>query len=192
MNLDAIASKALLYLAQFAQFAQNLSKGHSGKPLSYEWLVVLFFIFAVLLISVSLGRSKMIISLLSVYIAAFIHNHFVYFSYIDKVLKNQPKVYIDISLFIVIYILVYVVVSKIISNARMSGRQSSLLTVLPIAFLQICLLASILIPYIPEADSNRISVLIRPYFETETAQFWWAVIPLVVLLGIRFKKERRF
>ncbi len=189
--MNQIVTQGGVYGARLAGFLQAYIGQQSGHHVSYEWLVVMFFIFSVFLITVTLGRSKMLVALLSVYAAALIQDRFVFFDDIERLFKNRPSFMIDIGLFIVLYILVFMLMSKIINNSRVSSRESSLLMILPIALLQAGLLASILLPYLPDASGVAVIDQFRDYFVSKNSQFWWAVAPLITLLFIRFKKEKR-
>lgn len=180
------------YATDFSMFFASIFKNQAKQPtIGYEWLVVLFFIFVVFVVSITLGRSKMVVALLSIYAAAFIQDRFVFFDYLERMFKNKPTFLIDIGLFIVIYLLVFLAMTKILNNSRILAKESSFFMILPIALLEVGLLASLLFPYLPEHSGIAIIDNFKSYFITKNAQFWWAAAPLITLLFIKFKKNKR-
>ncbi len=191
INLMAnqIISQILIYLMDFSKLAQKLTGNISMPSLSYSWLVVIFFVFAVLLIALSLGRSRMLLALLSLYVAVFLESHFVYFDKLHQAIKTIPDYWLHLGLFLLIYIIVFAILNRSSLKHRLTLAESSIFAVMLIALVEIGFLSTIFFSYFPPEFLKHIPSGIIPFFATKNAQFWWALVSLVALLLSKKKKE---
>ncbi len=192
--MNKILSQILIYFNDFIKFIS----GHIGSikaptlaspSVHYSWLIILFFVFAIFLVGLSLGRTKMLISLLSLYIASFLEAHFVYFDKVSGIIKGQPAYMFHVYIFLLLYVLIFFIFNHSILNQRFTFKDSSLFSVAIFTILEIGLLVSLIVSYLPSMASATLPKLVSIYFGTKTAQFWWAVFPLVIIFFFKRKKE---
>lgn len=188
---NQIISQILVYLIDFSKFAQNLADNIDVSGLRYDWLIIFFFVFAILLVAFSLGRSRMLLALLSLYVAAFLEPHFVYFDKLRETIKNVPNHWLHVGLFLLIYAIVFGVINRSVLKHRLILAESSIFAVVLIAIVEMGFLAAILFSYFPPELLERVPPKLIPYFATKTAQFWWAIVPILVLLFSKKKPEIR-
>lgn len=187
--VNQIISRALIYLMDFSKSAQKLT-GNIGLPsLNYGWLIALFFIFAILLIAITLGKSRMLLALLSLYIAAFLEAHFAYFEKLRQVIKTLPDYWLHFGLFLLIYFIAFGILNHSALKHRLTLAESSIFAIILIALVEIGFLASILISYLPPEALKQVPASTIPFFATKNAQFWWALVSLATLLLSKKKKE---
>ena len=183
-----LISQFLGYIIDFVQYAQKLA-GSAGLPkFNYGWLIALFFIFVIFLIGLNLGRSRILLSLLCLYIAAFLESHFIYFDKLREMTKGKPEFWLHIGLFLIIFIISFVILNRSALKYSLTLRETSFFPIALIAILEIGFLASLIISYLPPGISEDIPNGVIKYFGTKNAQFWWALAPLVMLLFMRRKK----
>jgi hypothetical protein len=188
--MNSIISQFLGYMIDFARYAQKLA-GSVGLPkLNYGWLIISFFIFVIFLIGLSLGRSRILLSLPCLYIAAFLEPHFVYFSKLREIIKGEPEFWLHAGLFLVIFIISFGILNRSALKQSLTLRETSFFPIVFIAVLGIGFLASLMVAYLPSEISGDLPAGIIKCFGTKNAQFWWAVAPLIVLLFFKRKKER--
>ena len=197
---NQVITQILIYLADFAKFGQNLTGNINVSGLRYDWLIIFFFVFVILLVAWSLGRTRTLFMLLSLYAASFLESHFVYFDKVLEWLKSKPSfaefserdpaLWLHIGLFLAIYAVVFGILNFSVIKQRLTMAEGSLAMVTFLAILEISLLASILLSYFPEGSVKYLSPKLISYFATKTAQFWWAVAPLFVLIFSKKKKEK--
>lgn len=184
---NQIFSQILIYLTDFSGFIKKFTGDVGVSGVRYDWLIIFFFVFAVLIIALSFGRSRMLLALLSLYIAAFLEPHFIYFDKLRQVLKTKPDYWLHIGLFLLIYIIVFAILNRSFLKHRFTLADASIFAIISIAVVEIGFLAALLISYFPDALLSKAPPKLLPYFVTKNAQFWWALLPLVLLL---FSKKR--
>lgn len=183
--MNALVSQALIYLADFGKFTQKLLGDFGSAKSDYNWIVVLFFVFVIFLIGFSLGRTKMLLALVSIYAAAFIEPRFPYFETVGGFFKNTPGSWLRVGVFLVIYIVFFAALNRSILKHRLSLKESAFLPVAGLSILLAGLLLSILISYFPTPGELGISSAINRYFATENAQFFWAIAPIAAVFFLK-------
>lgn len=192
--MNDILSQIILYISDFSKFIQkytgNINLPDWGLPaLHYSWFVVLFFAFVIFLIAITFGRSRMFLALISLYAAAFLEEHFVYFDWLRGWLKNQPEFWVHLGLFLILYVIIFTILNRSVLKHRLTIKESSVFTAGLAALMEIGFLASIVFSYLPQSVVGTLPAQLIKFFDTKTAQFWWAIVPLAVLVFLKRKKE---
>ena len=187
---NQIITQILIYLADFSKFTQKLTADIDVSGFRYDWLIIFFFVFVILLVALSLGRSRMLLALLSLYIAAFLEPHFVYFEKLREAIKNVPDYWLHFSLFFLIYGIAFVILNRSVLMHRLTLAEASIAAVALIAVVEMGFLATILLSYFPPELMEHVPSKLIPYFATKTAQFWWAIIPIIATLLNRRQKSK--
>lgn len=124
--MNVIGSQLLGYLVDLAQYVQKLFGGARGFPkLNYNWLIILFFIFVVFLVGLSLGKSRILLSLICLYAAAFLESHFVYFDKLREAIKGKPEFWLHIGLFLVFFIISLLILNRSALKHSLTLRETS-------------------------------------------------------------------
>ena len=189
--VNQIFSQILIYLTDFSSLIKKFTGNVGSAGVHYDWLIIFFFVFAILIVALSLGRSRMLLALLSMYAAAFLETNFIYFDKVREVIKNQSDYWLHIGLFFLIYIIIFAIINRSFLKHRLTLAESSVFAIILIAIVETGFLATILISYFPSDLLLKVSPKLLPYFATEKAQFWWAVIPILALLFSKKKKEAK-
>ncbi len=183
--MNTILSEILLYLSGFSQFLHKYTGDISFPKLHYSWLIVLFLVFAIFLIGLNLGKSRMLISLLSLYAAAFLEAHFIYFNGLHKFFPKISNFWLHAGLFLILYFIFLAVLNRSILKRGLTLKESSLISVSFLAIAEIGFLTSILLAYLPAEMMNALPESLTRYFGTKNAQFWWAILPLIVAIFLK-------
>lgn len=186
--LNNIMSRILIYLTDFSGFIKKFTGDVGSSGVHYDWLIIFFFCFVILVISLASGRSKMLLALLALYAAIFLERHFIYFNKIRELFKNLPEYWIHLGLFLLFYAIIIVIFSRSYLRGRLTLAESSIAIVILVAIVEMGFLATILISYFPAEWLGKVPPKFLPYFGTEKAQFWWATVPILVLLFSKKKK----
>ena len=186
--MNAIISEILGYLVDFGQYIQKLFAGTGSPKLSYNWLIIFFFLFAVFLLGLNLGRTRIMITLLSLYIAAFLEPRFIYFGKLQSIIKIKPDSWLHIGLFLLIYLICIAIFNRSFLKQPLTLKETSFLSIAFIAILEVGFLASLLLSYLPPEITGSLPVTVIKFFGTKNARFWWAVSPILGLLFLRSKK----
>ena len=170
-------------LAVISKF--NFNFGPSGL------FAVLGLIF-LLLYSLSLGRTRVLISLLGIYIAYAIMSVFPYLGRLHDFIKISPELYITrVGLFLFVYVIVFAILNNSLVKGRLTLKVASFLSVSIVSVMQLCLLITIITNIVPVSAlkiSGSLSYL-SEYFSTNDALFYWFLAPIVVVSFMRGNKN---
>jgi hypothetical protein len=157
----------------------------TGTHQLFLFLVLLF----VLLYGMSIGKTRVLVSLLSIYVAFMIAT---LFPFLDA-LSGISKFPMDDSLarvfvFFAAFITSFLVLDGSSLRHRMIISEMAFWHVLPISMIQIGFMASIVLYFMPIESLPEAVRGIHQYFGTEKAVFIWSVAAIVLL---PFFKGRR-
>lgn len=152
------------------------------------WLLSAFGAVALSVFGISMGRTKAVISLFSLYVAFAINWLFPYFEELESVLKlSLGNYWMRMALFVFTYIVTFIIFNLSFVRRRLSSAEFSLISVMILSFLQLGLMLSILLSFIPKDIAQGWFFGIYPYFGSSQALFLWAIAPLPVLPFLRAK-----
>ena len=190
--MNEFISQILLYLTDFSKFIQQFTGGFSLPQLHYDWLIIFFFVFVIILVAVSLGRTRMLLALLSLYIAGFLESRFIWLDNLRglAIFQNKPDFWIHIGLFFVIYFLAFAILNRSILKPRLSLAEVSVFSLFGVTVFEMGFLATVILNYFPPELLERVPPRLVTYFGTKTAQFIWAALPLLILLALKNRKPK--
>lgn len=161
----------------------SFSSLNPGNP---SWLFGVFGALGLSLFGLSLGRTKVVLSLFSIYIAFAFEKLFPYGNNLNNLIGNRlPTHWIHLVLFFGAYLVVFVIFSNSFIKRRLSSSEYSLIGILILSLIQFGFMASIVLNILPENLAREWSFGFYNFFATPTALFLWALTPLPVLLFIR-------
>ncbi len=163
-------------------------------------MTVLFFVVVVFLVAFSLGKTRILLAVLSVYIAGFLEFIFPFNSKIQPFFVKSdwlglaPAFWLNLSVFLIIFLISLAILNRSILKPKMSLQESSPFTILFLSILVSGFLTSLIFSYLLAslpAKSNFLATLspwLLKYFATKNAQFVWAVLPLLAMMFLRRKR----
>lgn len=168
---------------------EGLSSISSMVPaLGPGWLFGVFGTVALSLYGLSMGRTRAVISLLSIYVAYVVIQLFPYLDKVGQMIEKPFEDYwLKIGIFLTAYIVIFLIFSFSFIRKRLSSAEFSLFGILLISLLQLGFLASIIFSLLPKDLALKWSFGFYNYFGTQQALFAWAVAPLPVLLFLKNK-----
>lgn len=185
-----IIEKLLEYLSFLGLSSANLSglllptSGLAGPG----WLFGALGTVAVSIFGISIGKTRAIMSLFSIYVTFVFDRLFPYFDKIQNIAGNSIEPYwIRAGIFILVYVAVFIIFNFSILRKRLSSTEFSLFGVVLLSLLQLGLLISILISFLPQELAEKWSFGFYNYFAVKPALFIWAISPLPVLLFFKQK-----
>lgn len=149
---------------------------------SWDLFIILFFVLAAFLYGLSLGRDRIIVILVSIYIALAIVNSAPYI----KDMANEIKFDIftfKATAFLGLFILLFFLFSRsaLLRTLGSGGAAGNILQVIIFSFLHVGLLTSITLSFLPVESLNYLMPITRTLFVSQPAQFIWMVAPLLVM-----------
>lgn len=150
------------------------------------WLMGALGTVAISIFGLSIGRTKTVISLISIYVAFVFDRIFPYSEEVGNIIGGALDDYwIRIGIFLLAYIIVFVVFNFSFIRRRLSSNEYSLFGIIILSFLQLGLLVSVVSNMLPEQLVLQWTFGFHNYFSTPVALFFWALAPLPVLLFIK-------
>lgn len=157
---------------------------------SWDLFIVLFFIIAAFLYGLSLGRDRVIVLLVSIYMAlAIVHTAPYLDSVTAEISLNNASIY-KVTIFLGVFIILFFLMSRsALVNTIASDAHGRWWHSILFSFFHIGLLLSITLDYLPEDVLSNISGEMRNFLISDPAKFFWLVAPVIVMVLMRPKDE---
>jgi hypothetical protein len=155
---------------------------------TWDLFVILFLIVAAFLLGLTLGKNKIIILLISIYIAAVVINFFPFGDIFETPKTDENFVY-PIAIFIVVVFVFYILLSNSALNKalRKTGGRSVFLIALFSLFC-VGLVLSVVLSFFPKDLVETFNPITQKLFMAKFSRFLWALAPVV---GMTIHRGRR-
>ncbi len=176
---------------QAGEGALNYLAGVNWASPSWDIFIVLFFILAVFLYGVSLGRDRVVVILVSVYMALALVGTLPGLSefYASDVGTNFLA---QVSVFVAFFIVLYVLLSRsVFANTFASVASGKWWQVFLFSIFHVGLLISSVLSFLPASVISHLAPLTQTVFATETARFAWLVTPIVSLIFVKAESDKK-
>lgn len=144
----------------------------------------------VLLYGVSVGRTKALLSLLSIFVAYTLVLTFPFDWWLERFVSEPDRPLIPAALFVVLYLVVFLLMGLSALRVRLTLGELSIPKVLLISVIQLGLLASIALSLLPESVTSSAVGAWRPYLASKYALFAWSAVAVLLLPFMREKHSR--
>lgn len=194
----ALAAETAEVATETAGFLQHVDW---TQP-TWDLFIILFFVVAAFLYGLSLGRDRIIVILVSIYMSLAIVDHAPFlnsegFQNSINNIVNQFFVF-QITAFVFLFITFFLVITRsaLMKTIASSDTPGPWWQVLLYSILHVGLLVSLILSYIPkESLEGVLAPLTRQVFITDLAQSVWIVGPVVAMFifkgGASQKKKRQ-
>ena len=184
-----------------AATTNNLQHIDWTRP-TWDLFIILFFIVAAFLYGLSLGRDRIIVILVSIYMALAIVEHAPFLN--STGFQNMVNGILDqffvfqISAFVFFSVLLFFVITRsaLMKTIAASDSSGPWWQVLLYSILHVGLIVSVILSYIPAAELEKVlAPLTRQVFTTSLAQNFWIIGPVIAMFlfkgGASEKKKRQ-
>ena len=151
---------------------------------SWDLFIVLFFVIAALLYGLSLGRDRIIVILVSIYMSLAIVNTAPFLPSIETKIMLNDVVVLKISTFLAVFIALFFLLSRsgLLKTIASADEKGSWWQVVLFSILHVGLLISVTLTFLPQdVIDEKFSVLTKTLFIGNWAQFGWIVAPVVAM-----------
>lgn len=142
----------------------------------------------IFLYGISIGKTRAIVSLLSIYVAYALTVLFPFRAAVEQVVEPESRPLIPAGVFIVAYLFVFGALNLSILRRRLTLGEISISKVLIISLIQIGLMASIIASLLPAEVTDRFGML-KPYLTGGPVLFGWTVFAVLILPFMREKRR---
>lgn len=166
----------------------NISSVLQGASTSF--LIAAFLAFALFVIGITVGKSKLIIAMVSIYVTLVIVELLPYKSRISQATPSLPDYILNLAILAAAYVIVFFLLSKSMSRTKITLAETSLLSIIMLSLIQAGFVISTLVSVLPEPLFSSVGPSLR-YFATPAMRFFWSVLPLVSFLFLRPRRYFR-
>jgi len=158
---------------------------------TWDLFVILFLLVATFLLGLTLGRNKIIILLISIYIAIVVINFFP-FGDIFELPKTDENFVYPIAIFLAVIILFFILLSNsaLKKTFRKTGDKSVFQIVLFSLFC-IGLILGVALSFFPKDLVKTFNPITQKLFMAKLSRFLWALVPVLVMAISRKRRRTR-
>lgn len=158
---------------------------------SWDLFIFLFFIIGSLLYGFSLGRDRIIVILVSVYIALAIVGNAPVLNQFNLAFNVNDNFILRISFFLGIFVALFFFLARGALLRTLGDHTSggAWWQVILFSFLQVGLLISITLSFLPAETQSSFSHYTREFFLSDYGKSAWLILPIIVMaIGPKAKK----
>lgn len=160
---------------------------------SWDLFIVLFFLIASFIYGLSLGRDRIIVILVSIYMALAVVD---YAPFVENWIKGtsvESFFLFKVVSFIVVFLILFFVLAQSALLNTIAGRQPArnFFQTMIFSVLHVGLIISITLSFLPSSFSEQLSPFTHKMFATDTARFVWIILPIIVMAMVRKPKRHR-
>ena len=162
----------------------GLSTLHAPSLTSGELFGILIVV-GVLLMALTLGRTRTLISTLSIYVAFALQTIFPFFGWLlnhQSFTNDLPT--LRVFAFILLYAIVFGLMNRSILKTRFNLSEASFASVIMMGLAQLGFIVSIILNLAPSFYdiSQRLPASVLPFIGNQNALFYWALVPILLLV----------
>jgi len=180
-------------VSNFTVEAQGFFNSLDWSKPSWDLFIILFFLVASLIYGLSMGRDRAIVVIVSVYMALAVVDYAPFAENLIQGTALQEFFLFKIASFLVVFIILFYLLaqSALLNTIASRSATRSWWQAILFSFLQVGLLISIVLSFLPEPALEVFSDFTKSMFATEAARFVWIISPIILMAIIRKPKRRR-
>ncbi|MBI3573193.1 MAG: hypothetical protein HY092_03265 [Candidatus Kerfeldbacteria bacterium] len=167
--------------------AKNFVANINWAQPSWDLFIILFFVVAALLYGLSLGRDRVIVILISVYMALAVVNTAPGIGNFQADIGLNQFFVFRVSTFVIVFIALFFLMSRsaLLSTVASSDSGGSWWQTILFSFLHVGLLISITLSFLPPSASSHLAPLTQSIFVKDTSRFLWIVAPILAMIVLK-------
>ena len=150
---------------------------------TWDIFILLFFIIGALLYGLSLGRDRVIVILVSIYMALAVVLNTPILNTVNFQLHVNDNFVLKISFFLGIFVVLFFLLSRsaLLKTIGGSGAPGSWWQSIVFSVLQVGLLISITLNFLPHEMTQNLSEGTKQIFMSDNGRSWWMILPIIVM-----------
>lgn len=173
---------------------QSTLSGIDWSRPSWDLFIFLLFFVIAFLYGFSLGRDRILVILVSIYIALAVVPAFPYLERLYLDLSVQGFAFRVTSFYILFIVLFFLLSRSALANllgAYNTGVGDRLVEVVLFSVLHVGLLLSVTLSFLPASALGQLSPGTREVFASELGRFFWLVAPVTAMIAFSRQQWRR-
>lgn len=172
-----------------------LSQINFSSP-TWDLFIILFFLLFSLLYGLSLGRDRIIIIIVAIYMALAVVNSAPWLRGLDGAFAPVAAgsyFAFRATLFIGVFLIIFFLLSRsaLMGTIGATETHGSMAQVLIFSFLHVGLLISVTLSFLPSFVAEQFAPVTRAIFLSEGGRFAWIVLPILAMVVTRKPRPAR-
>lgn len=164
------------------QFLSFLTSLNWSAP-TWDIFILLFFIVGALLYGLSLGRDRIIVILVSMYMALAIVSNTPILNQLNVSLQLNNNSVLKVTFFLGLFIVLFFLVARsALLKTIGGGSQSSWWQTILFSVLQVGLLISITLNFLPPDVTNGLAGFTKQLFLSDQGRSAWMLLPIIAMI----------
>ena len=166
-----------------------LSQINFAAP-TWDIFILAFFLIVAVLYGLSLGRDRIIVILVSIYMAIAVVATAPFLKNFTTTIAVNEVFAFKVTAFVGIFLFVFFLVSRSgLMRTLGASTHGSWWQVILFSFLHVGLLIATVLSFLPPEVANRLAPITRTIFLSEAGHFAWVVAPILVMALVREEKK---
>lgn len=175
--------------------AQTFFQNINWSNPSWDLFIAIVFVVGSLLYGFSLGRDRLIVILVSIYMALALIGNAPYLDRLGQMTQTvASQIFVfQITGFVGIFIVLFFFLSRsaLLRTIASRDEQGSWWQVMMFSVLHVGLMLSVIMSFLPADALNHLSPFTRQIFTYEGARFAWLVAPIIAMMLVRKPQRKR-
>lgn len=187
----------MIFATSIANTGSLVANINWSEP-TWDLFIILFFIIAALLYGMSLGRDRIIVILVSIYMALAVVNAAPLIGNMATEIGINQLFVVRITAFIALFVALFFLLSRsaLLATVANTDSHGKWWQVIVFSFLHVGLLISITLSFLPAEASKHLAPFTQTIFVSEVGRFLWIVAPIVLMIllkgGAADKKKYKY
>lgn len=150
---------------------------------SWDLFIILFFVVASLLYGLSLGRDRLLVILVSIYMALAVVKYVPFIAEFDASININDAFALRVSVFLGLFIVLFFLLSQsaLMRTLGVNSERGPLWQVVLFSVLHVGLLISVTLSFFPAETSGVLSSLTRLLFVGDLSKALWILLPVLAM-----------
>ncbi len=150
---------------------------------TWDLFIILFFVIAALVYGISLGRDRILVILVAIYMALAVVKYLPFVTEFKADVSVNDAFAFKVSIFLGLFILLFFFLSQsaLLRTFASNASQGSWLQVVVFSFLHVGLLISVTLSFFPSDLSGVLSPITQNLFLSDASKAFWIVTPIVAM-----------
>ncbi len=151
---------------------------------SWDLFIILFFLAAAFVYGMSLGRDRIVVILVAIYMALAVVNYAPFLGTVSGSFGIDKIFVVRISVFVLTFLGLFFLLSRsaLLRTIAKGDEQGNWFQVVIFSFLHIGLLISIVLSFLPIELAGSLAPLSQKFFVSDLARFFWVIAPIGAMI----------
>ncbi len=170
-------------MPNISEITEFLSGVNWSEP-TWDLFVAAFFVLAVLLYGFSMGKSRLVVNMVAIYIAMAVAQTVPDLSAIGNNLSPQNMFTAQAVVFLIAFVGLYYLLAKKSPLGRVvrTSRKEKWSHVAVYSVVHVGLILSTILSFIPDEEVMPLSQITQTIFTHEIAHFLWVLAPIIIMI----------